>query len=166
MNGAYEALINRGGPWTAGEKMTFLFGDGPVSYSIQGLEWIIILIVLAVLFIFGPQKIPQLLRGIGRGVGEFQKGKAEIERELKQEMAEASTDEERREFEGKVIGAAKGLGLDVEARGQREIKLEIAKTLDKAPKGPVVAAAKTLNVPTEGVPLQKVREGIIRKLGV
>lgn len=35
-------------------------------------EWIIVLVVILVLF--GGTKIPQLMRGVGRGVGELQKG--------------------------------------------------------------------------------------------
>lgn len=37
-----------------------------------GTEWIIILVI--VLLLFGGKKIPELLRGVGKGVGELQKG--------------------------------------------------------------------------------------------
>ena len=36
--------------------------------------WQIILIVLVVLLLFGGRKIPELMRGIGRGTREFKKG--------------------------------------------------------------------------------------------
>jgi sec-independent protein translocase protein TatA len=36
---------------------------------IQGKEWIVIL--LAVVLLFGGKKIPELMRGIGQGVREF-----------------------------------------------------------------------------------------------
>ena len=36
--------------------------------------WQIILIVLAVLLLFGGKKIPELMRGLGRGVKEFKEG--------------------------------------------------------------------------------------------
>jgi sec-independent protein translocase protein TatA len=36
--------------------------------------WQIILIVLVVLLLFGGKKIPELMRGIGRGTREFKKG--------------------------------------------------------------------------------------------
>lgn len=38
-----------------------------------GFEWLIIVIV--VLFLFGGKKIPQLARGLGRGIIEFRKAK-------------------------------------------------------------------------------------------
>lgn len=37
-------------------------------------HWEIILIVLAVLLLFGGKKIPELMRGLGSGVKEFKKG--------------------------------------------------------------------------------------------
>ena len=39
--------------------------------------WQIVLIVLVVLLMFGGKKIPELMRGLGKGVSEFKKGKDE-----------------------------------------------------------------------------------------
>tara|TARA_B100001250_G_scaffold66268_1_gene52712 strand:+ start:8886 stop:9062 length:177 start_codon:yes stop_codon:yes gene_type:complete len=39
--------------------------------------WQIILIVLVVLLMFGGKKIPELMKGIGRGLTEFKKGREE-----------------------------------------------------------------------------------------
>jgi sec-independent protein translocase protein TatA len=41
-------------------------------------EWL--LIFLVVLLLFGSTKIPQLMRGLGAGIGEFKKGLKEGER--------------------------------------------------------------------------------------
>ena len=41
-----------------------------------GYEWILILIVVLVLF--GGRKIPELMRGLGRGVKEFKEGVSDI----------------------------------------------------------------------------------------
>lgn len=51
-------------------------------------DWLIIAIVVAVLF-YGSSKIPQLAHALGRSMGEFKKGKAEVEREIKAEQAAA-----------------------------------------------------------------------------
>ena len=40
--------------------------------------WQIVLIVLVVLLMFGGKKIPELMRGLGKGITEFKKGKEEI----------------------------------------------------------------------------------------
>ncbi len=49
---------------------------------IAGQEWIII-VVLAVVLIFGAKKIPELAKTFGKAKGEFEKGKIEGEKELK-----------------------------------------------------------------------------------
>lgn len=41
--------------------------------------WEIIIIVLAVLLLFGGKKIPELMRGLGKGVKEFRDGMNGIE---------------------------------------------------------------------------------------
>jgi sec-independent protein translocase protein TatA len=43
----------------------------------------IILIVLVVLLLFGAKKIPELARGIGKGMSEFKKGLKDVEGEIK-----------------------------------------------------------------------------------
>ncbi len=53
-----------------------------LSNFIAGQEWIFI-IIIAVVFIFGAKKIPELAKTFGRARGEFEKGKIEGEKELK-----------------------------------------------------------------------------------
>ncbi len=43
----------------------------------------IILILLVILILFGAKKIPELARGIGKGMSEFKKGLKEVEDEIK-----------------------------------------------------------------------------------
>ena len=42
------------------------------------------MIFLIVLLLFGAKKIPELARGVGKGMGEFKKAKTEFEREIKE----------------------------------------------------------------------------------
>lgn len=51
-----------------------------------GSEWI--LIVLVVLLFFGGKKIPDLMRGIGRGIREFNDAKDNVKKELEAGMNE------------------------------------------------------------------------------
>ena len=55
---------------------------GNIFNFIQGQEWIFI-IIIAVVFIFGAKKIPELAKTLGKAKGEFEKGKIEAEKELK-----------------------------------------------------------------------------------
>lgn len=57
-----------------------------------------VLIVLVILIFFGAKKIPELARGLGKGVSEFKKGMSDIQTELQKE--ESKDDElKRREAE-------------------------------------------------------------------
>ena len=58
-----------------------MFGTDIANF-IAGQEWIFI-IIIAVVFIFGAKKIPELAKTFGRAKGEFEKGKIEGEKELK-----------------------------------------------------------------------------------
>ena len=51
-----------------------------------GTEWI--LIVLAVLILFGGRKIPEFMRGLGRGIREFNDAKTNVKNEIEEGMKE------------------------------------------------------------------------------
>ena len=51
--------------------------------SLGGQE--IIIIALVILLLFGGKKIPELMRGLGKGVSQFKKGMNEIEQEINAE---------------------------------------------------------------------------------
>lgn len=51
-----------------------------------GSEWILILLV--VLLFFGGRKIPDLMRGIGKGVREFNDAKESVKSEIEKGMKE------------------------------------------------------------------------------
>ncbi|MGB4770680.1 MAG: twin-arginine translocase TatA/TatE family subunit [Chitinophagaceae bacterium] len=51
-----------------------------------GSEWIII--VIAVLILFGGRKIPEFMRGIGRGIREFNDAKTNVKKEIEEGMNE------------------------------------------------------------------------------
>ncbi len=45
-----------------------------------------ILIVLVVLLLFGGRKIPELMRGVGRGIREFNDAKSSVKSEIEEGM--------------------------------------------------------------------------------
>lgn len=51
--------------------------------AIHGWEWIII--ALVVLLLFGGKKIPELMKGLGKGVRSFKDGINDIEKEINAE---------------------------------------------------------------------------------
>ena len=46
--------------------------------------WEISLIVLVVLLLFGGKKIPELMRGLGKGVKSFKEGMKDVEEDVKE----------------------------------------------------------------------------------
>jgi len=61
-----------------------------------GSEWIFI--VLVVLIFFGGKKIPELMKGIGRGMREFKDAKENVKSEIEEGMKEKDKDQELREL--------------------------------------------------------------------
>lgn len=57
----------------------------------------IILIVLVILLLFGAKKIPELARGIGKGMSEFKKGLKDVESEIKSADTEVKKVEEKKD---------------------------------------------------------------------
>ena len=55
--------------------------------NLRGWEWLIILLVIMLLF--GGKKIPELMRGVGKGINSFKQGLKETQDEIKK-----GTDEE------------------------------------------------------------------------
>lgn len=52
----------------------------------------LLLIAALALLLFGGKKLPELMRGLGRGVKEFKEGVKEVTDEVKAPTAEATTD--------------------------------------------------------------------------
>ena len=61
-----------------------------------GSEWIFI--ILAVVLLFGGKKIPELMKGIGKGMREFKDAKESVKSEIEEGMKEKDKDQEIREL--------------------------------------------------------------------
>ncbi len=57
----------------------------------------IIIIVFVILLLFGGRKIPELMKGIGKGVRSFRQGMNEISDELNNPPADTKTKSEKKE---------------------------------------------------------------------
>ena len=53
-------------------------------YPLMLGTWEIVAIVLVILLLFGGKKIPELMRGLGKGVKSFKQGMNEVEKEIKE----------------------------------------------------------------------------------
>ena len=54
----------------------------------------IVIILIVVLLLFGARRIPELARGLGKGISEFKSASREIEKEPEQKSAPAQSSSE------------------------------------------------------------------------
>ncbi len=54
-----------------------------ITNFVAGMEWIWIIVIVGVL-IFGAKKIPELAKTLGKAKGDYEKGRIESEKHIKQ----------------------------------------------------------------------------------
>ncbi len=87
--------------------------------AIEGLEWIIALVGVAVLFLWGPQKLPELARALGQAKQEFDKASKEV-------YTAASTPPPAQEkTDDQLVATAKRLGISTDGKSSEQISQEI-----------------------------------------
>jgi sec-independent protein translocase protein TatA len=62
----------------------------PVLLGVLGTQEIIIILVI-VLLLFGGRKIPELMRGLGKGIREFNDAKSNVTKEIEEGIKEKET---------------------------------------------------------------------------
>ncbi|GAB4506567.1 MAG: hypothetical protein Kow00123_07050 [Anaerolineales bacterium] len=121
-----------------------LFGIGPGE---------LILILILALIIFGPNRLPEVARSIGRAVNEFRKTSAEVTSTVAKELdlAEAAKDAERPAAPSPAIQPVHGIPLSKVG--------EVVATESPAPEGQATPSASARageagETPAEGGPAQ------------
>jgi sec-independent protein translocase protein TatA len=87
--------------------------------ALAGWEWIVIAGVIIIFFLWGPKKIPDLARAIGKARGEFERASKEDTASIEEKPAPTSVD-------NTLIETAKKLGISTEGKSVEEIAREIA----------------------------------------
>ncbi len=86
---------------------------------ISGWEWIVIVLIVLAILLWGPAKLPELARSIGLAKREFEKAAKETESLIKtSESADASAEEA-------LLKTAKALGIVTEGKTREQISQEI-----------------------------------------
>ena len=67
-----------------------------IIYPLMLGGWEIAAIVLVVLLLFGGKKIPELMKGLGKGVKSFKQGMNEVEKEIKELDEDGSKKDEKK----------------------------------------------------------------------
>lgn len=90
--------------------------------AIVGWEWIVILAILAVIMIWGPDKIPKLARALGQARKEFEKAQKEFTNPTPEP---ASIPESKMASDDYLIQTAKKLGIETAGKTREQISNEI-----------------------------------------
>jgi len=93
--------------------------------AIQGIEWIAVIVVLVILFLWGPEKLPKFARAIGQARREFEKASKGIEEELVKSVNVSPTVSSSPASDDKLIEVAKALGIQTEGKTRDELAKEI-----------------------------------------
>lgn len=95
--------------------------------AIVGYEWLIVVGILVVVFLWGPQKLPELARSIGLAKKEFEKAAKEATTTATGSMGSAG----QPVAPDALIVAAKEMGISTEGKTKEEIAKEIAEKTTK-----------------------------------
>jgi len=87
----------------------------------MGYEWLVVVAVIVIIFLWGPQKLPELARSVGLARKEFEKATKEASgaiAETNNPATQAAVDP--------LLVAAKELGISTEGKTKQEIAKAIA----------------------------------------
>jgi sec-independent protein translocase protein TatA len=95
-----------------------------------GWEWLVILGVLAIVMLWGPAKIPELAKSIGKAKGEFDKAskeyqKAAFETQITTTNATVTTANAPANSDESLFAAAKKYGIATEGKTREQISTEL-----------------------------------------
>ncbi len=95
-----------------------------------GSSELIIILVLALL-LFGPKKLPELARSVGKAVGEYQKAAHEVEEEIRRAEKEVKTQTVIVDELLEVHRIARNLGIEIEGKSKDQLLKEISAATEK-----------------------------------
>lgn len=91
------------------------------------LQWLVIGVIVVVIFLWGPQKIPDLARALGRARREFDEASKEVTGATMGTSTTATAPRPAPEMTGDqmLINTAKALGITTEGKTREQISQEI-----------------------------------------
>ena len=93
------------------------------------LQWLVIGIIVVVIFLWGPQKIPELAKALGRARGEFDRAS----KDFQNAAASTAASPAPKTADQVLLDTARQLGISTEGKSREQISQEIvAKTKPQA----------------------------------
>lgn len=96
---------------------------------LEGWEWLIIGVVAIVIIMWGPAKIPEFAKALGRAKGEFSKAQKEFTDAAMTTQNAPATPVVRQQIRSKdemLLDAAKSMGISTDGKTREQITEEIA----------------------------------------
>ena len=88
--------------------------------ALAGLEWIVVGVIVLVIFVWGPGKLPEVAKSLGRARKEFE----EASRGLTQTTPSPRIEEQASDS---LIDVARKLGIQTEGKTRQEISDEVVR---------------------------------------
>jgi sec-independent protein translocase protein TatA len=114
--------------------------------AIEGYEAITIVLIVAVMFLWGPQRLPEIAKMIGEARKEFEKASRSAS-PLEILSSSASAQSATKTTQDPVLIAAKSLGITTEGKTKEELANEIILRTTKKETPPVANPAKNESAP-------------------
>jgi sec-independent protein translocase protein TatA len=89
--------------------------------ALIGYEWLVVVGIILVIFLWGPKKLPELARSIGLAKKEFEKSTKEIA-----SITNPTTIPTTENEQDPLLAAAKSVGVTTEGKTKEQIAKEIA----------------------------------------
>lgn len=86
----------------------------------SGMEWLVVLAIVAIILLWGPSKLPELAKALGKAKGEFEKASREFKK-----PSSTLTKHVERPSADVLIETAKKLEIDTEGKTKEQISKEI-----------------------------------------
>ena len=86
------------------------------------LQWIVIGVIVIVIFLWGPQKIPDLAKALGRAKREFDEASREVTGSVTAPAPRVTPD---MSADQALVEAARGLGITTDGKTRAQISAEI-----------------------------------------
>lgn len=95
---------------------------------LEGWEWIIIGVVAIVIILWGPAKIPEFAKALGRAKGEFNKATEEFKEAAKSPPTtdSRSSSKTQKSKDEMLIDTARSLGISTEGKTREQLTEEIS----------------------------------------
>jgi sec-independent protein translocase protein TatA len=85
-----------------------------------GMEWLVVVAIVAIILLWGPSKLPELAKALGKAKGEFDKASREFKK-----PSSTLTKHVERPSADVLIETAKKLGINTEGKTKEQISKEI-----------------------------------------